>query len=69
MKNFIFKSRTSLDLNKIFLSLEIMKKQNRDLRDDLIDVKKRLTQLAHLMTAQPSTEVETEYPEEELESR
>ncbi len=63
MKNFIFKSSNNSDFSKIFLNFEIIKKQNRDLRDDLIDVKRRLTQLARLMT--PNTTLE-EYPEEEI---
>ncbi len=64
MKNFIFKSSNiNSDLLKIFASLEIIKKQNRDFRDDAIDIKKRLTQLARLMT--PNTTLE-EYPEEEI---
>ncbi len=61
------------DLEKNFSYIDgvllIMQKQLRDLRDDNIDTRKRLIQLARLMTAQPTTEPEQEYPEEELEAR
>ncbi len=68
MKNFIFKSSNNSDLYKILLSLEIIKKQNRDLRQDLIDVKSRLTRQLTIMTGNTTVEREEEYPEEELGS-
>ncbi len=67
MKNFIFKSSNdNSDLLKIFVSLEIIKKQNRALRDDCSDLKSRLTQLARLTTDHT---IDEEYPEEEIASK
>ncbi len=67
MKNF-FSSPSSLpDFQNFSLSLEIIKKQNRELRDDLIDVKKRLTALSRQITMTEIIEREGEYPQEELQ--
>ncbi len=67
MKNFIFKSSNNSDLLKIFMSLEIIKKQNRAFRDDITDIKHRLTSISRQITDRTPNieEREEEYPEEE----
>ncbi len=61
------------DLEKNFSYIEekllIIQKQLRDLRDDNQDTKKRLIQLARLMTVQTIPEEEEDLPTEELEAR
>ncbi len=64
MKNFIFKSHN--DSTFIKLEFEIIKRQNRELRQDMIDIKARLTRLITASTGQTTIVREEEYPEEEL---
>ncbi len=66
MKNFIFKSSNNSDLQKFSLTLNIMQKQLRDLRDDQSDIKRRLTRVIGLLTDSTPVEREEEYPEEEI---
>ncbi len=61
-----FFSSPPQDLQNISLGLEIVKKQNRDLRQDLIDVKSRLTRIISMLNDSAPVEREEEYPEEEL---
>ncbi len=60
-----------LEKNLSFITEKLltMQKQLRDLRDDNQDTKKRLIQLARLMTVQTIPEEQEEYPTEELEAR
>ena len=71
MKNFIFKSQNNFDLQKFSLKLEIMQKEMRHQRDDLTDIKRRLTRIITIMTAETIVQredepPEVEYPEEEI---
>ncbi len=66
MKNFIFKSSNNSDLQKFSLTLAIMQKEMRHQRDDLSDIKRRLTRIIGLITDSAPVEREEEYPEEEL---
>ncbi len=68
MKNFIFKSRESLDLQKFSLKLQVMQQEMRHQRDDLSDIKRRLTRIITIMTSSTPVEREDEYPEEELDA-
>ncbi len=66
----IFESpQKDLEKNLSFMleKLLTIQKQLRDLRDDNQDLKKRLVQLARLVTA--NTTEQEEYPTEELEAR
>ncbi len=69
MKNFIFKSSNDSDLQKFSLTLRIMQKQLRDERDDLSDIKRRLTRIITLLTNTSPVLRQDELPveEEELE--
>ncbi len=63
---YFFSSPPIPDLQNISLSLEIVKKQNRELRQDLIDVKTRLTRIIGILNDSAPVEREEEYPEEEI---
>ncbi len=67
MKNFIFKSSNNSDLSKILLRLEIMQREMRHQRDDLSDIKRRLTRVIGIVTGSTIVQREDEYPEEELD--
>ncbi len=69
MKNFIFKSSNNSDLQKFSLTLAIMQKKMRHQRDDLSDIKRRLTRVISLMTDSTPVEREEEYPEEEIATK
>ncbi len=66
MKNFIFKSSNNSDLQKFSLRFEIIQREMRHQRDDLSDIKRRLTRVVGLLTDTATVEREEEYPEEEL---
>ncbi len=67
MKNFIFKSQDKpFDLQKFSRKLEVMQQEMRHQRDDLTDIKRRLTRIITIMTDHTTVEREEEYPEEEL---
>ncbi len=63
MKNLFLSPKP--DFQNFSLQLNIMQKQLRELRDDNIEFKKRLTQIANLVTGSTIVEREDEYPEEE----
>ncbi len=69
MKNFIFKSRETLDLQKFSLKLNVMQQEMRHQRDDLSDIKRRLTRIITLLTNTSPVLRQDELPveEEELE--
>ncbi len=73
MKNFIFKSSNDSDLQKFSLTLRLIQAEARHQRDDLSDIKRRLTRIITILTEsspvirQDELPVEEEeYPEEEL---
>ncbi len=66
MKNFIFKSSNDSDLQKFSLTLRLIQAEARHQRDDLSDIKRRLTRVIGLLTDSAPVEREDEYPEEEL---
>ncbi len=57
MKNFIFKSRETLDLQKFSLKLNLIQTEARHQRDDLSDIKRRLTRVIGLLTDSASIRV------------
>ncbi len=68
MKNFIFKSSDNTsDLQKFSLTLRIMQKQLRDERDDLSDIKRRLTRIITILTESSPVIRQDELPVEEEE--
>ncbi len=73
MKNFIFKSSNDSDLQKFSLTLRLIQAEARHQRDDLSDIKRRLTRIITILTKsspvlrQDELPIEEEeYPEEEL---
>ncbi len=67
MKNFIFKSQDKpFDLQKFSLKLQVMQAEMRHQRDDLTDIKRRLTRIISILNDSAPIEREEEYPEEEL---
>ncbi len=66
MKNFIFKSSNDSDLQKFSLTLRLIQAEARHQRDDLSDIKRRLTRIIGLLNTTSEVEREDEYPEEEL---
>ncbi len=66
MKNFFSSPPMLPDLQNFSLTLNIMQKQLRELRDDNSDIKRRLTRIIGLLTDTAPVEREEEYPEEEL---
>ncbi len=66
MKNFFSSPQETSDLQNFFLKLEIIQKEMRHQRDDLQDIKRRLTRIIGLITDTATVEREDEYPEEEL---
>ncbi len=69
MKNFIFKSSNNSDLQKFSLRLALIQTEMRHQRDDLSDIKRRLTRVIGLLTDSAVVDHSLEeYPEEELEN-
>ncbi len=66
MKNFIFKSSNDSDLQKFSLTLRLIQAEARHQRDDLSDIKRRLTRIIELLNTTSEVEREDKYPEEEL---
>ncbi len=70
MKNFIFKSSNDSDLQKFSLTLRVMQAEMRHSRDDLSDIKRRLTRIISILTKSSPVLRQDELPveEEEIES-
>ncbi len=69
MKNFIFKSSNNTDLQKFSLTLRLIQAEARHQRDDLSDIKRRLTRIITILTKSSPVLRQDELPieEEELE--
>ncbi len=66
MKNLFSSPPITPDLQNFSLKLNIIQGEMRHQRDDLSDIKRRLTRIIGLLNTTAVVEREDEYPEEEL---